>query len=156
MVRAPNILSTTTVLILSLFPRSDGAITGLSLAMSTPNRIQSLFAFASSYHPLNQNQTANDSPVVQEFDRRSFGEYHRLAPADKPHNYIGLAFRVATTWATSPMWDEATFRKIPEELGVWIVDGEKEEVVEPEVPKTIHSWVSVLMLFRRMSLVLKG
>ena len=117
---------------------SDGAIIGLNLAMNYPTRLRSLFAFAANYD-LSGAIVGSTSPVFPDYLARSQIEYEKINPES---NYSNLFTNLITMWTTQPNWNQTDFAKIKEDLPVWIVDADHEEVILREQPDTMTKWIS--------------
>ena len=106
---------------------SDGAITGLELAMRFPARVTRLFAFAANYDP-DGLRDVGASPVFQAFIARAAVEYRTLSPT--PEGFGALRAGVERMWATQPKYTESALRRI--ERPVLVVDGDHDEAIRPE------------------------
>ena len=83
---------------------SDGAIIGLSLAMSRPDRVARLFAFAANSEPSGVKDV-DKSPVFQQFIARAEKEYEALSAT--PREYKKFVEEISGMWSTQPNWTEA-------------------------------------------------
>lgn len=106
---------------------SDGAIIGLSLAMSHPNRVSRLFAFAANSDPSGVKDV-DKSPVFTEFVARAQKEYEALSAT--PHDYKKFVEEISTMWATQPHWTAADLGAI--KVHTWIVDADHDEAIHRE------------------------
>lgn len=116
---------------------SVGAILSLNMAMKYPTRLRSLFSFAASYNPSGVKDFST-SPIVSAYLQRGQLEYQSLNPAP---NYTQLITAILTMQTTSPNWVQADFAMIDQNLPVWIVAGDHEEVIYREQTDTISSWI---------------
>lgn len=106
---------------------SDGAIIGLSLAMSHPARISRLFAFAANSDPSGVKDVEK-SPVFTSFIARAQKEYEALSAT--PGDYKQFVSEISTMWATQPNWTAADLARI--RVRTWIVDADHDEAIKRE------------------------
>lgn len=104
---------------------SDGAIIGLSLAMSHPNRVSRLFAFAANSDPSGVKDVTK-SPVFTAFIARAEKEYQALSAT--PTEYKKFVDEISTMWMTQPHWTAADLGAI--KVHTWIVDADHDEAIE--------------------------
>jgi pimeloyl-ACP methyl ester carboxylesterase len=104
---------------------SDGAIIGLSLAMSHPGRVDRLFAFAANSDPSGVKDV-DKSPVFQQFIARAEKEYEALSAT--PKGYKTFVEEIGGMWAKQPNWTKTDLAKIG--VPTWIVDGDRDEAIE--------------------------
>ena len=103
---------------------SDGAITGLSMALHSPDRVSRVFAFGSNADPSGVKDV-RDSPVFTAFIARASQEYARLSPT--PHGYAAFDRDIEAMWASQPHFTRDILARI--QVPVWIVDGDHEEAI---------------------------
>jgi len=106
---------------------SDGAIIGLSLAMSHPARVSRLFAFAANSDPSGVKDV-DKSPVFSAFIARAEKEYEALSAT--PKEYKRFVAEISTMWATQPNWTAADLAGI--KARTWIVDADHDEAIKRE------------------------
>ena len=106
---------------------SDGAIIGLSMAMSHPQRVSRLFAFAANSDPSGVKDV-NKSPVFMEFIARGEKEYEALSAT--PREYKTFVEEISRMWATQPNWTAADLAGI--KVHTWIVDADHDEAIKRE------------------------
>ncbi|WP_150467076.1 alpha/beta fold hydrolase [Francisella sp. SYW-9] len=106
---------------------SDGANTGLELAINYPNRVSRLFAFAANSNPKAIKDYAK-SPVFSKYVARSQIEYEKLSLT--PNGYDNLLKEIANMWATKPNLTKKQLNSI--KVPVWIVDSQDEEAIKRE------------------------
>jgi len=106
---------------------SDGAIIGLSLAMSHPARVSRLFAFAANSDPSGVKDV-DKSPVFSAFIARAEKEYEALSAT--PKEYKKFVAEISTMWATQPNWTAADLAGI--KVRTWIVDADHDEAIKRE------------------------
>jgi pimeloyl-ACP methyl ester carboxylesterase len=104
---------------------SDGAIIGLSLAMSHPNRVSRLFAFAANSDPSGVKDVTK-SPVFTAFIARAKKEYQALSAT--PTEYKKFVDEISTMWMTQPHWIASDLGAI--KVHTWIVDADHDEAIE--------------------------
>ena len=104
---------------------SDGAITGLTLALSRPERVGALFAFGANFYASGLIQGGARSPVFAAYTARAAREYQALSP--QPGRYPELLRAMRTVWATEPNLTRAQLGSI--RARTWIVDGEHDEII---------------------------
>lgn len=103
---------------------SDGAITGLEIAIHHPERLSGLFALGANSDPSGVKDV-RQSPVFSAFIARAADEYARLSPT--PRGYAAFDADIERMWAREPNFSQATLRRI--RSFVWIVDGDHEEAI---------------------------
>ena len=106
---------------------SDGAITGLEIAIHHPERLTGLFAFAANSDPSGVKDV-RASPVFAAFIARAAREYARLSPT--PGDYAAFDADIERMWAREPNFSAATLRGI--RARVWIVDADHDEAITRE------------------------
>jgi pimeloyl-ACP methyl ester carboxylesterase len=106
---------------------SDGAIIGLSLAMSHPGRVSRLFAFAANSDPSGVKDV-DKSPVFTQFIARAEKEYEALSAT--PRDYKKFVDEISTMWATQPNWTAVDLGAI--KVHTWIVDADHDEAIKRE------------------------
>jgi pimeloyl-ACP methyl ester carboxylesterase len=106
---------------------SDGAITGLEIAIHHPERLAGLFAFAANSDPSGVKDV-RDSPIFTAFIARAAAEYARLNPT--PTRSAAFDADIERMWAREPNFSAATLRGI--HARVWIVDADHDEAIKRE------------------------
>lgn len=114
---------------------SDGAIIGLDIAMHHPERLSKLFAFAANIDPSGVSDIQH-SPVFIGFIRRAGKEYEKLSPT--PKEYDRFVAQITRMWNSQPHWTRADFARI--RTPVWIVDGDHDEAINHDQPRTMADW----------------
>ncbi len=104
---------------------SDGAITGLDMAMHHPDRVSRLSAFAANSDPSGVKDV-HDSPVFTAFIKRAGTEYAQLNPT--PGGYAAFDSAIEKMWASQPHFSAADLRGIS--IPVWIADGDHDEAIK--------------------------
>jgi pimeloyl-ACP methyl ester carboxylesterase len=105
---------------------SDGAITGLQLAMTKPERVSSLFAFGgnSSLDGLKANGAR--SPVFASFSARCRTEYAVLS--SHPERWTQLVEGLRVMWRAEPNFTKQQLAAV--NLPTTISDGEYDEIIK--------------------------
>ena len=106
---------------------SDGAILGLSLAMSHPDRVSRLFAFAANSDPSGVKDVGK-SPVFDEFTARAAKEYEALSAT--PGQFKTFFAEIGKMWETQPNWTAKDLNAI--KVPTWIVDADHDEAIQRE------------------------
>ena len=106
---------------------SDGAILGLDIAITHPERVSKLFAFAANSDPSGVADIAN-SPVFNAFIARAEKEYEELSPT--PTEYKAFLAQITKMWETQPNWTAADLQRIA--VPTWIVDADHDEAIKRE------------------------
>jgi len=106
---------------------SDGAILGLSLAMSHPDRVSRLFAFAANSDPSGVKDVGT-SPVFNEFTARAEKEYEALSAT--PGQFKSFFAEIGKMWETQPNWTAKDLNAI--KVPTWIVDADHDEAIHRE------------------------
>src|ERR1700719_1282567 len=106
---------------------SDGAIIGLDIALTHPERLAKLFAFAANSDPSGVADIAQ-SPVFNAFIARAEKEYEKLSPT--PTEYKTFLGRIEKMWETQPNWTAADLHRVA--VPVWIIDADHDEAIKRE------------------------
>jgi pimeloyl-ACP methyl ester carboxylesterase len=107
---------------------SDGAITGLDLAMRYPERVTRVFAFAAHTSISGLKDDFANKPVFAAYLARTSREYAQLSAT--PEQYAAFQDQVGKMWQSEPNWTEAQLRAI--RTTVWVVDAEHDEGIKQE------------------------
>jgi len=128
---------------------SDGGNVALNIAMTNPSKVDRIFAYGANYIPENFNASAAETaPTVPLAYARFEAEYKQINPY--PKNWDQIFARVGDMQAKLPQWGGAAFATIPTPYNsnnyplIWIVDGDKEEIVNRDVPTQISDWVRLV------------
>ena len=110
---------------------SDGAVTGLQLALSQPDRVSKLFAFGanSSTAGLKRDQTG----VFASFVERCRTEYRQLSPS--PEKWPQLMGGLRGMWRTQPHFTRQQLRSL--RVATTISDGDHDEIIKFEHTRRI-------------------
>jgi pimeloyl-ACP methyl ester carboxylesterase len=119
--------------IVSIVGWSDGAITGLQLAMMQPDRVSKLFAFGanSSVNGLKKDQTG----IFASFVKRCQTEYKQLSPA--PEKWSQLVDGLRVMWRTEPNFTKQKLETL--KVPTAISDGDHDEIIKLEHTKRMAS-----------------
>jgi pimeloyl-ACP methyl ester carboxylesterase len=104
---------------------SDGAITGLQLAISRPERISRLFAFGANSSPDGLKPGGSKNQVFASYVARCRAEYSQLSP--HPERWPQLVTGLGAMWRTEPNFTQAMLATI--KLPVVISIGEHDEII---------------------------
>lgn len=114
---------------------SDGAIIGLDVAMRHSEKLTRLFAFGANYDPT--GVSTSPSRVGDLYVARVGKEYAELSPT--PKDFKSFLAQIGPMWNTQPRWTKADLAKIT--TPTWIVDGDHDEMVKHDQPRTLADWV---------------
>ena len=104
---------------------SDGAITGLQLAMTRPERVSRLFAFGANTTPDGLAPNGARSPVFVRYAQRCKAEYAQLSP--HPEKWPQLVDGLRVMWRTQPAFSKEKLASIKAPTAV--ADGEHDEII---------------------------
>ena len=107
---------------------SDGGIIGLEMAMSYPDRVDKLFAFAANTNVAGLKPNIDKNPVFSKYIERAGKDYSRLSKT--PTEYETFVNQISRMWATQPDYKPEQLAKI--KARVAISDGEYDEAIRPE------------------------
>jgi pimeloyl-ACP methyl ester carboxylesterase len=107
---------------------SDGAITGLQLAINRPEVVTRLFAFGANTVVGGLKPGGTRSPVFASYAVRCAGEYKKLSP--HPERWPQLVSGLGTMWRTQPNFSKMQLASI--KSPVLVSDGEYDEVIRHE------------------------
>lgn len=109
---------------------SDGAITGLELAIHHPQRLTKLFAFGANTTPRGYQSSSEQSPaqhaMLAEYTKRMKSGYKKLSPT--PGDYKAFHHKMDHLWNTEPHITAKQLRGIS--VPTWIVDGDHDEIIK--------------------------
>lgn len=108
---------------------SDGAIVGLTLALSQPERLRRVVAYGANYTP-DGLQLPSSGPAFEAFVAQLAADYQRLSP--QPERFEELFTELGALYAVAPNFTDDQLRAITTPF--LILDGENEELVSPEQP----------------------
>jgi len=113
---------------ISIVGWSDGAITGIDLAINNPEFIKGVFAFGAN-SGVNGVKTGGSKTVVfSEFTARAQTEYQSLSP--RPGGWPFLIAGLGAMWRSQPAFTSKQLSGI--RIPVTISDGEHDEVIKRE------------------------
>jgi pimeloyl-ACP methyl ester carboxylesterase len=106
---------------------SDGAITGLQLALTQPGRLSGLFAFGANSNLGGLKRGGAKTGVFPMFSARCHEEYKELAP--NPAKWSELQRLLSIMWRSEPNFSKAQLATIA--VATTIADGEFDEIIKP-------------------------
>lgn len=112
---------------------SDGAITGLQLALTKPNLVSKLFAFGANITPTGLIPNGAKAPVFASYVARTRLEYTRLSP--HPERWPQLVGGLGTMWRTQPNFTQQQLKNIKSATA--LSDGEYDEIIRLNHTKEI-------------------
>jgi pimeloyl-ACP methyl ester carboxylesterase len=104
---------------------SDGAVTGLQLAMTKPERVSKLFAFGANSSADGLKANGSRSPLFMTFARRCRTEYTLLSP--HPSRWPQLVDGLRVMWRTEPNFTKRNLAAV--KTATTIADGEYDEII---------------------------
>jgi pimeloyl-ACP methyl ester carboxylesterase len=104
---------------------SDGAVTGLQLAMIRPERVAKLFAFGANASPDGMIGGGARSRVFAAFAERCRAEYAKLSP--HPERWAQLLEALRPMWRTEPQFSVRQLAGVKAPTA--IADGEHDEII---------------------------
>jgi pimeloyl-ACP methyl ester carboxylesterase len=104
---------------------SDGAVTGLQLAMNEPDRVSRLFAFGGNASLDGVKENGGRSRVFESFVDRCRTEYAALSP--HPERWQQLVEGLRVMWRTEPNFDRQMLARV--RVPTTISDGEYDEII---------------------------
>jgi pimeloyl-ACP methyl ester carboxylesterase len=107
---------------------SDGAITGLQLAISKPDRVSRLFAFGANSSVSGLKKNGSKSRTFQAYAERCKVEYTQISPS--PEKWSELLSGLRPMWRSEPKFNKQMFGSIKAPTA--ICDGEYEELIKRE------------------------
>jgi pimeloyl-ACP methyl ester carboxylesterase len=107
---------------------SDGAITGLQLAISRPDRVSKLFAFGANSSVSGLKKNGSKSRTFQAYAERCKAEYAQMSPS--PGKWPELLSGLRPMWRGEPKFTKQMFGSIKTPTA--ISDGEYDELIQRE------------------------
>jgi pimeloyl-ACP methyl ester carboxylesterase len=104
---------------------SDGAILGLEIAITHPERLTKLFAFAANSDPSGVADIGS-SPVFNAYIDRAAKEYEKLSTT--PTEYQSFLDQISKMWETQPNYTKEQLNAIT--VPTWIVDADHDEAIK--------------------------
>jgi pimeloyl-ACP methyl ester carboxylesterase len=114
---------------------SDGAITGIQLAISNGDLISGLFAFGANTSLDGLIPRGAESPVFRAFSARTSREYASLSP--HPEKLPELTRALSKMWHTEPNFSKKQLAEI--KCKVAVSDGDHDEIIKQEHTRQIAS-----------------
>lgn len=112
---------------------SDGAITGLQLALTKPNLVKKLYAFGANSTLSGLIPKGSRTPVFASYVARTKGEYTRLSP--HPEKWPQLVSGLGVMWRTQPNFTAQQLKTI--KCPTAVADGEHDEIIKLDHTKEI-------------------
>ncbi|MGO9985851.1 MAG: alpha/beta fold hydrolase [Rhodomicrobium sp.] len=116
---------------------SDGAVTGLQLAMTTPERVTRLFAFGANVTLDGLKSGGARSRVFAEYAVRCRSEYRKLSP--HPEKWPELVAGLRAMWRREPNFAKRALANL--QMPVTVSDGDHDEIIRADhtsrIAKTI-------------------
>jgi pimeloyl-ACP methyl ester carboxylesterase len=118
---------------------SDGANTGLVMAMRDPERLGKLYAFGANMNLQAVKPDAFSAPILGQVVERLARDYQRLSPT--PERFAALHDEVDAMQKVEPDYSSEQLRSIhgPQ---VMIADGDHEEFIEPGHPAYLAKMIA--------------
>ena len=107
---------------------SDGAITGLQLAMTRPALVSKLFAYGANGSLAGLKPGGSHAPVFASYVARTKKEYAELSP--HPEKWPELVSGLGAMWRSQPNFTAQQLKTIKSRTA--ISDGEYDEIIKPE------------------------
>ena len=107
---------------------SDGAITGLQLAIANPQRVSRLFAFGANATTAGLRPGGARTATFGSYAARCRAEYASLSPT--PNKWPQLVAGLVAMWRTEPNFTKRQLSKIA--VPTTISDGQYDEIIKPE------------------------
>ncbi len=128
---------------------SDGAVTGLALAMTRPERVAKLFAFGANSTPAGLKPNGARNPVFAAYARRCQAEYLQLSP--HPEKWPQLVDRLRAMWRSQPSFSRQQLARITAPTAV--SDGDHDEIIRREHTEAMARQIpgARLMMLPRVS-----
>jgi pimeloyl-ACP methyl ester carboxylesterase len=105
---------------------SDGAITGLQLALTRPNLVSRLFAFGANSTLSGLIPNGSRTPVFASYITRAKAEYERLSPS--PKKWPQLVSDLGLMWRTQPNFTSQQLKTI--KCPTAVADGAHDEIIK--------------------------
>ena len=119
--------------LVSIVGWSDGAITGLQLALTKPHLVSKLFAFGANSTLSGLIPKGSKTPVFASYAARAKAEYARLSPS--PKKWPQLVSDLGVMWRTQPNFTPQQLKTIKPTTA--ISDGEHDEIIKVEHTREI-------------------
>jgi pimeloyl-ACP methyl ester carboxylesterase len=114
---------------------SDGAITGLQLAMMHADRVSKLFAFGANSTVNGLKRESSQTGVFASYLARCKTEYRQLSP--HPEKWPQLLEGLRVMWRTEPRFTKQRLASL--KVLTAIADGDHDEIIKPDHTKSIAS-----------------
>ena len=104
---------------------SDGAVTGLQLGMTKPDRFSKLFAFGANFSAEGLKANGVRKPIFAQFASRCRAEYALLSP--RPESWPQLLAGLRVMWRTEPNLTKRDLAAV--KTATTISDGDHDEII---------------------------
>jgi pimeloyl-ACP methyl ester carboxylesterase len=133
----------------SLVGWSDGAVTGLALAMTRPARVARLFCFGANSTLDGMKPHGARSSVFAAYAQRCQAEYRQLSP--RPEKWPQLVDGLRAMWRSQPSFSKEQLARITAPTAV--SDGEYDEIIRREHTEAMSRQIPAarLVMLRRVS-----
>ena len=105
---------------------SDGAIIGLVMAMTSPERVSRVFAFAANMDPSGVKSDTETNPTFARFEGEAASAYAAQSPT--PDAFPAFHAAISRMWDTEPNYTAADLARI--HVPVAIADGDHDEAIK--------------------------
>jgi pimeloyl-ACP methyl ester carboxylesterase len=120
----------------SVVGASDGAITGLQLAITHPERLRKVVAFGANVTPDGVLDAA-PTPALEPLFARFAADYRRLSP--EPDDFAALAVELDALYRVAPNFTAEELRSIT--VPVLILHGEHDEFIAADQPRQMAALI---------------
>lgn len=105
---------------------SDGGIIGLEIALTQPERLNKVVAYAANFDPSGVRLDIGENDYFNAYIARAAEEYQENSPA--PDRWEEFLANISTMWATLPNYTDEQLTSITTPF--LILDGQKEEAID--------------------------
>jgi pimeloyl-ACP methyl ester carboxylesterase len=105
---------------------SDGAIIGLQLALTHPERLNSVVAYGANFDPTGVRLDIGQNAYFNAYIAEAAKEYQEMSP--EPQRWAKFLANISHMWATEPNFTMEQLQSIA--TSFLIRDGEKEEAID--------------------------
>jgi pimeloyl-ACP methyl ester carboxylesterase len=120
----------------SIIGSSDGAITGLHLAIAHPGRVRKLVAYGANITPDGVHDPM-PTPELDALFAQFAADFRHLSP--EPDRGGDLAAELAALYRVAPNFTEEELRNIA--MPVLVLHGERDEFIAPDQPRRLAALI---------------